>query len=371
MYQFFAGGLMFGLALPIAILWALYRGSMAYRAWKHRSPDVLYLPVLGRALLVVASLPATSVGGNPLGNRFSGVVFGVALGLLVAAYARIAHALRRRAAEQSLHKRSFRRPYYGAAPDFRPFHEPRADALPTHAAHAPGLPHDNEQKSRGEQLPGANSLAPSAWRLNAKDTRDIMKILHLLSTVDPRAGGPTEGVLQSGLSMRAIGHDIEVVSLDTPDAPYVADFKLPLHALGPSHGFYGLCPHVPWLQENASRFDAVIVNGLWQYQSYGAWKALRGGGVPYYVFRTACSIRGSSEPIRSSICRNACIGRGPNIACCAMRSACSSRRRKSACSHANRSGCIARTKKSSRSARVSRRTMRHRCATRFSRSFRI
>ncbi|SAL72297.1 glycosyl transferase, group 1 [Caballeronia peredens] len=112
-----------------------------------------------------------------------------------------------------------------------------------------------------------------------------MKILHLLSTVDPRAGGPTEGVLQSGLSMRAMGHEVEVVSLDAPDAPHVAAFGLRLHALGPSRGFYGLCPAlVPWLKENAARFDAVIVNGLWQYHSFGAWKALHGGGVPYYVF---------------------------------------------------------------------------------------
>ncbi|SAK69823.1 glycosyltransferase [Caballeronia ptereochthonis] len=112
-----------------------------------------------------------------------------------------------------------------------------------------------------------------------------MKILHLLSTVDPRAGGPTEGVLQSGLSMRAMGHEVEVVSLDAPDAPYLAAFGLRLHALGPSRGFYGLCPKlVPWLKEHAARFDAVIVNGLWQYHSFGAWKALHGGGVPYYVF---------------------------------------------------------------------------------------
>ncbi|WP_277188879.1 glycosyltransferase [Caballeronia sp. BR00000012568055] len=112
-----------------------------------------------------------------------------------------------------------------------------------------------------------------------------MKILHLLPSVDPRAGGATESVLQSGLNMQAMGHEIEVVSLDAPDAPYIATFALPLHALGPSRGFYGHCPAlVPWLQQHASRFDAVIVNGLWQYQSYGAWKALRGGGVPYYVF---------------------------------------------------------------------------------------
>jgi glycosyltransferase involved in cell wall biosynthesis len=112
-----------------------------------------------------------------------------------------------------------------------------------------------------------------------------MKILHLLPSVDPRAGGATESVLQSGLNMQAMGHEIEVISLDAPGAPYVSAFPLRLHALGPSRGFYGLCPAlVPWLNENAARFDAVIVNGLWQYQSFGAWKALRGGKVPYYVF---------------------------------------------------------------------------------------
>jgi glycosyltransferase involved in cell wall biosynthesis len=112
-----------------------------------------------------------------------------------------------------------------------------------------------------------------------------MKILHLLSTIDPRAGGPTEGVRQSGINMTAMGHEVEVVTLDDPTAPYLAAFPLAVHALGPSRGNYGLTPRlVPWLKEHATRFDAVIVNGLWQYHSYGAWKALRELDVPYYVF---------------------------------------------------------------------------------------
>ncbi|SAK69829.1 hypothetical protein [Caballeronia ptereochthonis] len=163
-YQFFAGGLLFGLALPIAILWALWRGSMAYRSWRHRAPDALYLPVLGRALLVVAALPATSIGGNPLGNRFSGVVFGVALGLLVASYARIAHAMRMRAAETAAQQARGRRPARGAPggmpPDMRPHDEPVPEILPTHGASAPGLPAG--QGRHHEPPPGASSFAPNA-----------------------------------------------------------------------------------------------------------------------------------------------------------------------------------------------------------------
>jgi glycosyltransferase involved in cell wall biosynthesis len=41
---------------------------------------------------------------------------------------------------------------------------------------------------------------------------------------------------------------------------------------------------VPWLQANAATFDAVVVNGLWQFNSYGVWKALHGTDRHYFVF---------------------------------------------------------------------------------------
>ncbi|MGF6724880.1 glycosyltransferase involved in cell wall biosynthesis [Paraburkholderia sp. GAS41] len=112
-----------------------------------------------------------------------------------------------------------------------------------------------------------------------------MKILHLLATLDPRAGGPTEGVRQSGINMTALGHEVEVATVDDPSAAWLAAFPLPVHALGPAKGFYGFTPKlVPWLEAHATSFDAVIVNGLWQYPGYATWKALRRLNVPYYVF---------------------------------------------------------------------------------------
>ncbi len=116
-----------------------------------------------------------------------------------------------------------------------------------------------------------------------------MRILHLTSTLDPRAGGPAEGVRQSALALAALGHRVETASLDPPDAAFLpalrAGFSLPVAALGPGQGKYGRTPHaVPWLREHGPRFDAVIVNGLWQYHSFAAWQTLRGLGVRYYVF---------------------------------------------------------------------------------------
>lgn len=97
-YQLFAGGLVFGLALPLIVLYALVRGSLFYRRWRRVAPDAPYLAVLGRSLLVLAALPATSIGGNPLGPRFSGLVYGVALGLLVATQLRLERMAVRRSA---------------------------------------------------------------------------------------------------------------------------------------------------------------------------------------------------------------------------------------------------------------------------------
>jgi hypothetical protein len=113
-YQLFAGGLLFGIGMPLAILYALYKGSLAHREWRRRMPNLLYLPVLGRSILLLAALPATSIGGNPLGPRFSGLVFGVALGLLVATYARIAQTMRARAARHV--SRPHRAPTMSPAP---------------------------------------------------------------------------------------------------------------------------------------------------------------------------------------------------------------------------------------------------------------
>jgi hypothetical protein len=96
-YQFFAGGLLLGLALPFALLYALVRCTITYRRWRAYAPHTPQLPVLGRAILLTAALPAASIGGNPLGPRFSGLIFGVGLGLMVAMHAQLTQGAQRRA----------------------------------------------------------------------------------------------------------------------------------------------------------------------------------------------------------------------------------------------------------------------------------
>ncbi|MES2089822.1 MAG: glycosyltransferase, partial [Pseudomonadota bacterium] len=111
------------------------------------------------------------------------------------------------------------------------------------------------------------------------------RILHCISSVNPVGGGPIEGVKQlSAVNLRQ-GHTVEVVSLDDPKSPWVASCPLKCHAMGPGKTSYGYSPKlVPWLRANRSHYDVVIVNGIWQYHSFAAWRALQGSPTPYFVY---------------------------------------------------------------------------------------
>jgi glycosyltransferase involved in cell wall biosynthesis len=115
------------------------------------------------------------------------------------------------------------------------------------------------------------------------DGQPTMRILHIIATLNPEAGGPTESV-RVLLSYGPIGYTGEVVTLDDPDAPFLKDIAFPVHALGPFRTTYGFNTKLlPWLMANRERFDGVVVNGLWQYCGFAAWRALA-GNTPYVVF---------------------------------------------------------------------------------------
>lgn len=113
-----------------------------------------------------------------------------------------------------------------------------------------------------------------------------MRILHVISSVNPATGGPIEAVRQLSRIHVSQGHIVEIVSLDAPDAPWVADCPLPCHALGPTvAGVYAYTPRLtPWMRQHADQYDAVVLHGIWQYHGFGSWRALRKGRVPYYVY---------------------------------------------------------------------------------------
>jgi glycosyltransferase involved in cell wall biosynthesis len=94
-----------------------------------------------------------------------------------------------------------------------------------------------------------------------------------------------QGVRQYGELLPSMGHVLEVLTLDDPASPFLKDYPLRVHAIGPSYGGYRYNPGlVEWLVVHAGEYDLVVINGLWQYHAFGAWRALRRMDVPYFVF---------------------------------------------------------------------------------------
>lgn len=112
-----------------------------------------------------------------------------------------------------------------------------------------------------------------------------MNILQVTPSADPTQGGVMEAVRQTSAVLTQRGHHVEVASADDPACPWLRGFPFVVHALGPGRSGYQYAPKMlPWLRENAARFGAVIVNGLWQYPGLAVRQALRGTGTPYFVY---------------------------------------------------------------------------------------
>lgn len=103
-----------------------------------------------------------------------------------------------------------------------------------------------------------------------------MKLLHVIASMNPTSGGPCQGIRSSDAEMHLYGVQREIVSLDNPDNAFLGMDDFPIYALGPVKTPWQYSPKLlPWLIEHVCDFDVVIINGLWLYSSYAAWKAIR------------------------------------------------------------------------------------------------
>jgi len=110
-------------------------------------------------------------------------------------------------------------------------------------------------------------------------------VLHVIRSLHPDYGGPVEGIRQLIGPYRAKGWDIEVACLDAPSSAWLESFPAAVHALGPSFGRFGLQPAaISKLRHMAPHYDAVVINGIWEFTGPMALLALTGQKTPYYVF---------------------------------------------------------------------------------------
>ena len=112
-----------------------------------------------------------------------------------------------------------------------------------------------------------------------------MKILRVIASMNPEGGGPSEGVRRIDTVLSKLGHVTDVVTLDSPTHQFSDGYPGVITGVGPGTGRYCYTPAlIPWLKNNAKKYDFVIVNGLWQYHGYAVWRVLAKSNIPYFVF---------------------------------------------------------------------------------------
>jgi glycosyltransferase involved in cell wall biosynthesis len=109
-----------------------------------------------------------------------------------------------------------------------------------------------------------------------------MRTLHIVGTISPAAGGPTE-VIRMLVRYAPPGYTSELVTLDDPSAGFLAEIPCPVHAMGGAEKAWYSPKLIAWLRANADRFDGVIVHGLWEFTGLAVRWTLA-GRIPYAVF---------------------------------------------------------------------------------------
>lgn len=126
-------------------------------------------------------------------------------------------------------------------------------------------------------------------------TRAPVRVLHIAVSVDPRCGGPSEGILQISKAWRDLGQMHDIASMDPPESPFIKRFPGTVYPLGrPGRPLaagggtlwkrFGYTPGaIRWIRDNIDDYDAVFVSTLWNYGTMASRWALARYRKPYFV----------------------------------------------------------------------------------------
>ena len=103
-----------------------------------------------------------------------------------------------------------------------------------------------------------------------------MKILHVLTSMDPKQGGVCQVLRNLNPYLIEKGINVEIVCLDNENEDFSIHDDFTVHKIGNGKTSYQYQPElIKWLNINVIRFDFVIVHGLWQYHNLAVYKSIK------------------------------------------------------------------------------------------------
>jgi len=104
---------------------------------------------------------------------------------------------------------------------------------------------------------------------------DDLKILRVIESMNPSYGGPCQGIRNSIPQLKTMESMNEVASIDAENIQWPVQDGFPVFKLGPGKGPWGYSRRLrSWLKANLSKYDIVVVHGLWQYYGYAVRKTI-------------------------------------------------------------------------------------------------
>lgn len=106
----------------------------------------------------------------------------------------------------------------------------------------------------------------------------MLKILHIISSANPKTGGPIQGIRNYEKALVELGVQRDLVCFDNPESIKDWDFPSTLKVIGLGESRTGWQYNntlVPWLEKNAIQYDRIIINGMWSYHTYATIKTIK------------------------------------------------------------------------------------------------
>ncbi|CAA6826022.1 MAG: Glycosyltransferase [uncultured Sulfurovum sp.] len=111
-----------------------------------------------------------------------------------------------------------------------------------------------------------------------------LKILRIIPTMDPKKGGVAEAARQSAILMSQEGINIDILCFDEQSETWMNNEEFKTIGLGQYLSYFAInFKYLPWLFKNISKYDLVIIDGLWLFHLLGGYVA-KFKNIPYLVY---------------------------------------------------------------------------------------
>ena len=109
-----------------------------------------------------------------------------------------------------------------------------------------------------------------------------IKVLRIVTSLDPKFGGPARTIIDSSIALSNQGFKIDILTADLGNSNFFKSKNIRVINKGPRFGNYALNFKLfNWLSKHRNDYDLFIVQGIWEFNTLIARILLK---KKYFVF---------------------------------------------------------------------------------------